>query len=135
MSDEAMKVADALGAAIHARDAEAIRAIYDDDVVVWHGSTGQAQSKAENSGLLDGVFRITSALEYLDIKRHAIDGGVVQQHRLVGTFADGKAMPDLHACLVIKVSSGKITSIEEYFDGATYAEVWERLGALADTTA
>lgn len=121
-----------MGAAINARDADAIRAIYADDIVVWHGSTGQAQSKAENAGMLGGVFQITSALEYVDIKRHAIDGGIVQQHRLVGTFADGKAMPDLNACLVIKVSRGKITSIEEYFDGGTYAEVWERLGALAD---
>jgi ketosteroid isomerase-like protein len=60
-----------------------------------------------------------------------IDGGIVQQHRLVGTFDDGKEMPGLNACLVIKVGGGLITSIDEYFDGATYAEVWERLAALA----
>jgi ketosteroid isomerase-like protein len=132
MSDEAYKAADALGAAIHARDADAIRAIYADNIVVWHGSTGQAQTRDENAGLLAGVFQITSALEYVDIKRHVIEGGIVQQHRLVGTFDDGKPMPGLNACLVIKVSGGLITSIEEYFDGATYAEVWERLAALAD---
>jgi ketosteroid isomerase-like protein len=63
MSDEAVKAADALGAAIHARDADAIRAIYADDIVVWHGSTNQAQTKDENAGLLAGVFQITSALE------------------------------------------------------------------------
>jgi ketosteroid isomerase-like protein len=131
MSEQAIKAADALGAAIHARDADAIRAIYADNIVVWHGSTGQAQTKAENSGLLAGVFQITSALEYVQIKRHAIEGGIVQQHRLVGTFDDGKPMPGLNACLVIKVTDGLITSIEEYFDGATYAEVWERLAALA----
>jgi ketosteroid isomerase-like protein len=133
MSDEAYKAADALGAAIHARDADAIRAIYADDIVVWHGSTNQAQTKEENAGLLGGVFQITSALEYVDIKRHVIEGGIVQQHRLVGTFDDGKAMPGLNACLVIKVAGGLITSIEEYFDGATYAEVWERLAVLAST--
>jgi ketosteroid isomerase-like protein len=133
VTDEAVKAADALGAAIHARDPEAIRAIYADDIVVWHGSTGQAQTKDENAGFLAGVFRITSALQYLDIKRHAIAGGIVQQHRLVGTFDDGKAMPDLNACLVIKVAGGLITSIDEYFDGATYAEVWERLAASAGT--
>jgi limonene-1,2-epoxide hydrolase len=131
MSDEAVKAADALGAAIHARDSEAIRAIYADDIVVWHGSTNQAQTKDENAGLLAGVFQITSALEYVDIKRHVIDGGIVQQHRLVGTFDDGKEMPGLNACLVIKVAGGLITAIDEYFDGATYAEVWERLAALA----
>jgi len=133
VSNDAFQVANALGAAIHARNAIAIRAIYADDIAVWHGSTGKAQTKEENAGLLAGVFQITSALEYVDIKRHAIDGGLVQQHRLVGTFSDGKPMPDLNACLIIKVKDGKITQIEEYFDGATYAEVWERLAALAGT--
>lgn len=131
MSEEAVRVADALGAAMHARDAQAIRAVYADDIVVWHGSTGQAQTKDENAGLLAGVFQIASALEYVDIQRHAIEGGVVQQHRLVGTFNDGKPMPGLNACLVIKVSGGLITRIDEYFDGSTYAEVWDRLAALA----
>jgi ketosteroid isomerase-like protein len=130
VSDEAVAAADALGAAIHARDADAIRAIYADDIVVWHGSTGQAQSKDENAGLLGGVFQITSALEYVDIKRHLIDGGIVQQHRLVGRFDDGQPMPDLNACLVIKVRGGRIIGIEEYFDSATYDEVWRRLAEL-----
>jgi ketosteroid isomerase-like protein len=130
MTDEAVDAANALGAAIHARDANAIRAIYADDIVVWHGSTGQAQTKAENSGLLVGVFQITSSLEYVNVKRHSIDGGIVQQHTLVGKFDDGRAMPELNACLVIKVNDGLITSIDEYFDGSIYAEVWERLRAL-----
>lgn len=131
MSEEAIKAADALGAAINARDADAIRAIYADDIVVWHASTGAAQTKEENAGLLAAVFSITSSLEYHNVRRHAIEGGLVQQHRLVGAFDDGRAMPDLHACLVVKVRDGLITRIDEYFDGATYAEVWERLAALA----
>jgi len=130
VNNDAFAIADALGAAIHARDANAIRAIYADDIVVWHGSTGKAQGKEENAGLLAGVFQITSSLKYVDIKRHAIDGGLVQQHRLVGVFDNGKPMPDLNACLVIKVNDGKITRIEEYFDGSIYAEVWARLAAL-----
>jgi ketosteroid isomerase-like protein len=130
VSNEIIKAADALGAAIHARDAAAIRAIYADDIVVWHGSTGQAQTKDENAGLLAGLFQITSRLEYVDIKRHLIDDGIVQQHRLVGVFDNGQALPDLNACLVIKVRNGLICRIDEYFDGATYAPVWERLAAL-----
>jgi ketosteroid isomerase-like protein len=135
VSEEAVRAADALGAAIHARDVEAIRAIYADDIVVWHGSTGQAQSKDENAGLLGGVFQITSALEYVDIKRHLIDGGIVQQHCLVGQFDDGRPLPDLNACLVIKVRDGRIIGIDEYFDGATYDEVWKRLAELQSPVA
>jgi len=131
MSDEAIKAADALGAGMHARDADAIAAIYADDVAIWHASTGHTQTRAENVGMLRGLFAITSSLEYVDIKRHPIEGGVIQQHRLIGTFDNGRVLPDLHACMVIRVRNGLVFSIEEYFDGATYAEVWERLGALA----
>lgn len=130
MSDEAIKAAEALGAAISARDAAAIRAIYADDIIVWHASTGIAQSKDENAGLLAALFSITSYLEYCDVRRHPIEGGVVQQHRLVGRFANGRAMPALNACLVIQVRGDLIARIDEYFDGATYAEVWARLTAL-----
>jgi limonene-1,2-epoxide hydrolase len=129
-TSEAEFAANALGAAIHSRDVEAIRAIYADGIRVWHGSTNQSQTKEENSNLLAAVFSITSQLEYVDIKRHKIEGGIVQQHRLVGIFDNGRPMPDLNACLVIKVKDGKIVSIDEYFDGSIYAEVWERIAAL-----
>lgn len=130
MSNEARNVADALGKAIAERDVEQIRALYDDSMVVWHASTNAEQSKEENAGLLAGVFAITSEMEYKDIRRHDIEGGVVQQHRLTGKFDNGKPLPDLHACLVIKVANGKITRIDEYFDSPAFAEVWERLAAL-----
>lgn len=126
---EAVFAANALGAAIHSRDISAVRALYADDIVVWHGSTGQMQTKCENTDLLAGVFEITSKLEYVRIQRHPIESGIVQQHCLVGAFDDGRALPDLNACLVIKVRDEKIVRIDEYFDGTTYAEVWERLAA------
>jgi ketosteroid isomerase-like protein len=135
MSNDAGKLADALGAAIAARDAEAIRAIYDDDITVWHASTNQTQGKAENSGLLEALFKITSRLSYDNIRRHPIEGGVVQQHVLTGAFADGVPMPSLHVSIFILVRDGKICRIEEYFDGATFDEVWKRLAAMSGTTA
>ena len=131
MTTKAEAAADALGAAINARSQGDILAIYADDIIVFHGSTGQSMGKTENAGLLAGVFAISSELEYINIKRHAIDGGVVQQDRLIGNFVVGKEIPGLEACLIIKVNeSGKITSIDEYFDGANFAEVWERLATL-----
>lgn len=134
MTTKAENAADALGAAIHARNQDQILAIYADGIVVFHGSTGESMGKEQNAGLLAGVFAITSELEYINVKRHAIDGGLVQQHRLIGTFTDGKPLPGLEACLVIKVSdSGLITSIDEYFDGSVFAEVWERLAAFKAT--
>jgi len=132
-SNEAIGAADALTSAIKERSAAKIKAIYADDIVVWHGATGKGMGKAENVGLLAGVFAIASELEYQDIRRHLIEGGVVQQHKLVGTFRDGKPIPALQACLVIKVRNGLITRIDEYFDSETFAEVWARLAALPAT--
>ena len=131
MTTEAEAAANALGGAIHARSKDQILAIYADDMFVWHGNTARAMGKEENATLLGNLFAITSELEYTNIKRYPIDGGVVQQHRLVGKFTDGNPIPSLEACLVIKVRDGLITSIEEYFDGSVFAEVWERLAEAA----
>lgn len=130
MSADVIAIAEALGAAIKARSADQFRQIYADDIVVWHASTGTSATKSENIALLSGVFAITSRLEYRNIRRHLIEGGLVQQHQLVGAFSDGKPLPVLEACLVMKVRDGRITRIEEYFDGQTFAEVWARLKAL-----
>jgi len=130
MTTEANALADALGKAIGDRDVDQVRALYAEDIVVWHGSTNVEQSKEENVGLLAAVFAITSELGYQDIVRHDIADGVVQQHRLAGKFDDGKPIPDLLACLIIKTANGKIIRIDEYFDSAAFGEMAERLQAL-----
>lgn len=135
MTTEANALVDALGKAIKDRDVDQIRSLYAEDIVVWHGSTNVEQSKEENAGLLAAVFAITSELSYQDIVRHDIADGVVQQHRLAGKFTDGKPIPDLLACLVIKTANGKITRIDEYFDSAAFGEMGARLQALSAETA
>lgn len=132
MQNEAYRLADALGAAIKARDPEQLRAIYADNIRVWHGATGQAMGAAENIGMLDAVFRATSRLEYVDVRRHPIEGGLVQQHQVIAALDDGQPVPPLNACMVIKVADGKITSIDEYFDSATFADIWARMAALSE---
>jgi ketosteroid isomerase-like protein len=129
--DQANHVADRLGAAISARDADLIRAVYADDIVVWHPAFDQEMGKVENSGLLAKVFEITSELLYENIRRHPIADGVIQQHVLNGKFADGSPLPSLQVCMIIKVRDDKIVRIEEYFDSGTFASVWERLAAIA----
>lgn len=126
----AAQVADALGAGIASRDVDTIRKLYADDIVVWHGATGRGQAKEENIGLLDSVFRVTSSLQYVDIVRHEIEGGIVQQHKLVGTFDDGTPIPDLAACLLMKISDGKLYRIDEYFDFATFEPILKQIESL-----
>lgn len=132
MTSVAEKTMDALGAAIEARSAEGIAALYDDGTVIWHASTNAEQNKAENVGLLEGVFAVCSTIRYRDIRRYPIEGGIVQQHVLCGTFDDGRPFPDLHACMVVKISDeGKILRLDEYFDSAAFAEMAEKLAALS----
>lgn len=130
MSKGAVLAADALGAAISARSVDQLRDLYADNIVVWHGSTGIGQSKDENIGLLSKVFMLTSELQYENIRRHSFGDGIVQQHRLTGMFADGRSLPSLEACLVILVDSGRITRIDEYFDGSHFSPVWEAIAMI-----
>jgi limonene-1,2-epoxide hydrolase len=130
MSESVHSAVDTLGTAIGTRDADLLQKIYADDITVWHGATDGAMGKAENIAMLSALFKITSSLEYINIKRYDIEDGVVQQHRLVGKFDDGTDMPGLNACLVIKVKDDQIISVEEYFDAQTYADVWPRIAAV-----
>jgi limonene-1,2-epoxide hydrolase len=130
MTNDPLAVADAFTAAIKARSEAALSAVYADDAVIWNNATQADMTKAENVAVLGQVFRISSELEYVDIRRHLIDGGFVQMHKLVGTFKDGVRMPDLAACLVVRTRRDKIVRIDEYFDLSVYGPVFERISAL-----
>ncbi len=131
MSESAIAVVEALGKAIHDRDVPLLKTLYADDIAVWHAFSNTEQDKDQNIGLLADVFAVTSELEYINIRRYLIEGGVVQQHSLVGRFADGTPMPALHACLFIWVRGNQISRIEEYFDSAAFGELGARLAAHA----
>jgi ketosteroid isomerase-like protein len=127
MSTTRIATADALGAAIRARSTAQISALYSDDIVVWHGSTGKGMGKKENMAMLAGIFELTAELEYRNIRRFLIDGGIVQQHQVVGKFSDGKPIPVLEVCMIMKMRDGLLTHIDEYFDSQCFAEVFARL--------
>ena len=127
MSHDPYAIADAFCAAIKARSEARLAAVYADDAVIWNNATQADMTKAENVAVLGQVFRISSAFEYVDIRRHRIDGGFVQMHKLVGTFTDGTTMPDLAACLVVETRDDKIVRIDEYFDLSVYGPVFERI--------
>lgn len=123
------QVAERFGAAIESLDVDRLRAIYADDVVIWHGATGQAMGPDENCAMLAKLFALVDDFHYENIQRHPIPGGIVQQHVATGRFADGTPLPRLNACMVIKVRDGLITRIDEYFNADTFAPVWERMAA------
>lgn len=113
-------VADRIFAAIEAGDAEAVAAVYADDVVVWHSNDLVEQTKEQNLRVLGWLLRNTTSREYRDVRRHAIDGGFVQQHVLHVVLPTGRTA-DLPACIVAKVSGDQITRIDEYIDSTSGA--------------
>lgn len=130
MTTNAVAAVDAFNAAIKARSEAQLAAVYADHIIVWNNNGCQPMSKAESIAILGAVFRISSRLEYVNVRQQPIVGGILQQHCLVGTFADGAEMPPLEACILFTVADGRITRIEEYFDLSGYGPIFERIAAL-----
>lgn len=125
---EGLAAAEKLTCAIASLNPDVFAEIYADDAVIWHGATGQAQTKEENVAFLDLIFALVSDMGYKDITRLSTPEGFVQHHRLTGTFKDGTPIPGLNACIVARVENGQITDLREFFDPAQFKEVWDRLG-------
>jgi uncharacterized protein len=122
-----IELADRLVAAIEAGDVEAVAAIYADDAVIWHNTDQTEQSKAENLAVLGWLVRKTVSRSYREIRRSVVDDGFVQQHVLHVEFPDGRSA-DLPACLVVEVSDGHITRLDEYLDNVGVMAAFGRPG-------
>jgi len=114
---ENFDIADRLITAISNGDADAVAALYADDVVIWHNFDGIEQSREANLVVLTWLTQNVDKLRYDDIRRYAIDGGFVQQHVLRGTTRGGAEL-EVPACLVVRVDGEQITRIDEYLDTA-----------------
>ncbi len=110
-------IADRLIAAIESGDVDGVRSLYADDAVIWHNFDGIEQARDANLAVLAWLTSNVDKLHYDDIRRHAIDGGYVQQHVLRGTTKSGAEL-DVPSCLVVRVADGHITRIDEYLDSA-----------------
>lgn len=109
------KVADELFRAVTAGDMDSVGRLYAEDIAVWHNYNNIVQSRAENLQLLSNIPNIFDTLNYANIRRHPIEGGIVQQHDLVVRHKDGRDVT-VHVCMILSIKEGKVTRIEEYLD-------------------
>jgi ketosteroid isomerase-like protein len=114
-TDDPIRLAERLIAAVTAGDIEGVRACYAPDVVVWHNSDGVGQSAEENLRVLGWVTKNIRDLRYDEVRRQRTPTGFVQQHVLRGTAPNGTALA-IPACLVGTVVDGRITRLDEYLD-------------------
>lgn len=87
------------------------------DVVIWHNNDDQEVDLDHVARTLSWLCRNVRDLRYADVRRRAFTGGYVQQHVLTGVAPSGAAL-HLPACLIVQVSNGLISRIEEYLDSA-----------------
>ncbi len=114
-------VAQRLFAAIEGGDADAVAALWDDDVLVWKSAEPQEQVKTRALRVIFWFMDATTERRYEILDRQFFDGGFVQQHVLHATGRNGGSI-SMRVCIVIKVgANGLISRIDEYFDPAAIA--------------
>jgi ketosteroid isomerase-like protein len=114
-------VAQRLFAAIEGGDADAVGALWDDDVLVWKSAEPQDQVKTRALRVIFWFMDATTERRYEILDRQFFDGGFVQQHVLHATGRNGGSI-SMRVCIVIKVgANGLISRIDEYFDPAAIA--------------
>lgn len=120
-ADVSLALAERLAAAIDANDLDALREeIYTPDVVVWHNDDQHEQRVEENLKVLNWLHRKVGNKRYEDVVRQATPTGYVEQHVLRGTAPNGTEL-EIPACLVVTVTGGRISRIDEYLDSQAAA--------------
>lgn len=122
MSRNAIDTAAALFTAIESKDVDAVRALYADDIQVWHNFSNATQDKAANLETLAGLCRNVPEIHYDVTERLALaDGRVLQRHVLRCRTGHREVL--IPACIFITVDDGYIVAIHEYLDTAQANEL------------
>jgi ketosteroid isomerase-like protein len=108
--------------AVEIGDTEAARDCMTPDARIWHNFDDKSQTVDENMALLEWMKRKATNRSYDITRLEEIPGGYVQQHILTLVNQAGETLT-LHACVIVTVSEGKISKIEEYLDPAAIARL------------
>lgn len=107
---------------IEAGDVDGLVACYAPDAEIWHNTDGATQGPEDNRRVLRGLVKHIHERSYGARRLEVFPGGFVQQHVLSGVRAADGGRVTLAACIVCAVADGRITRLDEYFDGAHAAE-------------
>lgn len=88
---------------------------YATDARVWHNFDQIEMSPEQNASSIEQFIKLLPERQYTNIKRFAIEGGVVQQHVITGTTGTGKRI-EWPGCIVFSIQNDRISRLEEYVD-------------------
>lgn len=125
LDPETETLATAFIAAIETGNIPRLYELCSKDVVIWHNNDNLEVDLDNVARILTWLHANVRDLRYADVRRRAFAGGYVQQHVLRGVAPSGDELR-LPACLIMHVSDGLITRIEEYLDSAGVAVLQAR---------
>lgn len=117
--EELVALAHRFIAAAEARDIDALRAIYTDDMTVWKNVDGNARTADEHLSTYRQSTAMFTKLRYVDVSVFPFEGGYAQQHEIEVELESGKTVR-FPCCLFVRVRDGRIARIDEYFDSAIF---------------
>jgi ketosteroid isomerase-like protein len=125
---EILELAAALMAAVQRGDTNAVKALYAEDVSLWHTNDRVNQTSADSIRTLAWIGRHVKGVRYEELRVAALDDGFVQQHVM---RADSPKV-DMPCMLRAWCANGRITRIEEYFDSADSAPIIQHIAYVRE---
>lgn len=108
--------------AIEQGDIETMRGAFAADAEIWHNTDEAVVTRDQTAATLAGMAERIRDRRYADRKLTIFPGGFVQQHVLKGVRVHDDVEVRLPCAIICRVSDGKITRLDEYFDSAHVAE-------------
>lgn len=103
--------------ALGSGDLDAALACLTSHAQVWHSFDGHVSDRQQS---LEGWRALLAGFPeraFVDVRRHAISSGFVQQHMMTARTLDG-ALVGWPICVFVEVTDGLISRIDEYIDRA-----------------
>ncbi len=117
---EILDFADRYVTALEGDDLSLVQSFYAPDARLWHNTDDIAQNLEVSMKSMKWFMRNLPGRHYRVLRREALHDGFLQQHVLEAPLPDGTAW-SLKACVVVTVTDGKISRLDEYMDSAETA--------------
>jgi ketosteroid isomerase-like protein len=120
---EILELAAALMAAVQRGDIDAVKALYAQEIILWHTNDRVNQTSEDSIRTLTWINKHMKGVRYEELRVAALDDGFVQQHVM---RADSPKV-DMPCMLRAWCANGRVTRIEEYFDSVDAAPIIQHI--------